>query len=149
MFKSKLASLFADPYGAPALVRRLLTEQGLRHWRQYALSFTLMGVAAGCTAVSAYLIGQLVNQAYVQRDFLGIVGLGLFTVVLFALKGISSYGNALILSRIGNRIVAENQRKVFNKLLNESLAPSRHDIPPSSLQGCQRERARRARSSTC
>jgi ABC-type multidrug transport system fused ATPase/permease subunit len=121
MFQSKLASLFADPYGAPTLVRRLLTEQGLRHWRQYALSFTLMGVAAGCTAVSAYLIGQLVNQAYVQRDFLGIVGLGLFTVVLFALKGISSYGNALILSRIGNRIVAENQRKVFNKLLNESL----------------------------
>jgi ATP-binding cassette, subfamily B, bacterial MsbA len=121
MFKSKLASRFADPYGTPALLRRLFTEQGRQHWRQYAVSFLLMGIAAGCTAFSAYLIGQLVNRAYVQRDFFGIVALGIFTVVLFALKGISSYGNALVLSRIANRIVAENQRKVFNKLLNESL----------------------------
>ena len=121
MFKSKLASLFADPYGTPALVRRLFAEQGVQHWRQYTLSFILMGVAAGCTALSAYLIGQLINQAYVQRDFLGIVALGIFTVVLFAVKGISSYGNVLILSRISNRIVADNQRKVLNKLLSESI----------------------------
>ena len=121
MFKSKLASLFADPYGAPALVRRLLTEQGLDNWRRYAVSFALMGVAAGCTAFSAYLIGQLVNQAYVQKDFPGIVGLGILTVVLFAVKGASTYGNVLVLSRISNRIVAQNQRKVFDKLLNESI----------------------------
>ena len=121
MFKSKLASVFADPYGAPALVRRLLTEQGLEHWRRYAVSFVLMGIAAGCTAFSAYLIGQLVNQAYVQRDFPGIVGLGILTVVLFAAKGVSSYGNIIVLSRISNRIVADNQRKVFDKLLNESI----------------------------
>jgi ATP-binding cassette, subfamily B, bacterial MsbA len=121
MFKSKLASLFADPYGAPALIRRLLTEQGLEHWRRYAVSFLLMGIAAGCTSFSAYLIGQLVNQAYVQRDFPGIVVLGIITVVLFTAKGISSYGNILVLSRISNRIIAENQRKVFDKLLNESI----------------------------
>src|ERR1700694_5008284 len=121
MCKSKLASLFADPYGAPALVRRLLTEQGLDNWRRYAVSFALMGIAAGCTAFSAYLIGQLVNRAYVQRDFPGIVGLGILTVVLFAVKGASSYGNILVLSRISNRIIAENQRKVFDKLLNESI----------------------------
>ncbi len=121
MFKSKLASLFADPYGAPALVRRLLTEQGLDNWRRYAVSFALMGIAAGCTAFSAYLIGQLVNQAYVQKDFPGIVGLGILTVVLFAVKGASTYGNVLVLSRISNRIVAQNQRKVFDKLLNESI----------------------------
>jgi subfamily B ATP-binding cassette protein MsbA len=121
MFKSKLASLFADPYGAPALIRRLLAEQGVAHWRRYAVSFVLMAIAAGCTSFSAYLIGQLVNQAYVQRDFPSIVGLGIITVVLFAVKGASSYGNILVLSRISNRIVADNQRKVFDKLLNESL----------------------------
>jgi len=121
MFKSKLASWFADPYGAPALVWRLLTEQGLQHWRRYAVSFALMGIAAGSTSLSAYLIGRLVNEAYVQRDFSGIVALGAFTVVLFAVKGLSSYGNVIVLSRISNRIVAENQRKVFDKLLNESI----------------------------
>src|SRR5438045_3819040 len=87
MLKSKLASFFADPYGAAAIVRRLLTEEGVKHWRGYALCFVLMGIAAGCTSISAYLIGKLVNQAYVQRDFAGIVALGVFTVVLFAVKG--------------------------------------------------------------
>ena len=40
-----------DPYGAPALVWRLLTEQGLQHWRRYAVSFALMGLlrALGCS----------------------------------------------------------------------------------------------------
>ena len=121
MFKSKLASLFADPYGAPALLRRLFADQGLEHWRGYAVSFVLMGIAAGSTSFSAYLIGQLVNSAYLQRDFGAIVGLAVLTVVLFMLKGISSYGNVLVLSRISNSIVAENQRKVFAKLLNESI----------------------------
>ena len=30
-------------YGAFVLVRRLLTEQGLRHWRKYLVAFMLDG----------------------------------------------------------------------------------------------------------
>jgi subfamily B ATP-binding cassette protein MsbA len=121
MFRSKLESLFADPYGAPALMRRLLAEQGIVHWRRYVVASALMGITAACTALSAYLIGQLVNQAYIERNFPGIVALAVVTIVLFSVKGASIYGTALILSRISNRIVAENQRKVFDKLLNESI----------------------------
>src|SRR5437763_1012245 len=93
MLKSKLASLFADPYGAPAIVRRLLTEEGVKHWRGYAVSFLLMSIAAGCTSISASLIGQLVNQAYVPRDFAGIVARGVFTCVPTAVRAAHSSGN--------------------------------------------------------
>ena len=41
--------------------------------------------------------------------------------MIFAVKGFATYGQAVMLSRIGNRIVAENQRRMFDKLLNESL----------------------------
>jgi len=115
-------SWFADPYGTPALVRRLLTEYGLGHWRRYVIAFALMGISAACTAFSAYLIGALVNQAYINRNFPGIVMLGAVTVVLFLVKGVSTYGHTVMLSRISNRIVAENQRHLFDKLLNESLS---------------------------
>ncbi|HEX2652236.1 MAG TPA: ABC transporter ATP-binding protein [Xanthobacteraceae bacterium] len=121
MPKLKFHSLFADPYGAPAMIRRLLTEQGFGHWRRYAFAFTLMAVSAGCTASSAYLIGEIVNQAYVKRNFPGILAIGGMTIVLFILKGLSTYGHSIILARIGTRIVAENQRRMFGKLLNESL----------------------------
>jgi ATP-binding cassette subfamily B protein len=110
-----------ERYSAMALIRRLLTEQGLVHWRKYAIAFTLMAVAAGCTAFSAYLIGDVINQAYVNRSLPGIIVIGAITVVLFSVKGLATYGHSVMLSRIGNRIVADNQRAVFSKLLNEGL----------------------------
>ncbi len=110
-----------ERYGAFPLIRRLLTEQGLVHWRKYVIAFALMAVAAACTAMSAYLIGDVINQAYVNRNLPGIVTLGAITVVLFAMKGLATYGHSVMLSRIGNRIVADNQRAVFAKLLNEGL----------------------------
>jgi len=39
-----------DPYGAAALIRRLIAEQGAAYWRRYLLAFGLMGVAAATTA---------------------------------------------------------------------------------------------------
>jgi ATP-binding cassette, subfamily B, bacterial MsbA len=111
-----------DRYRAFALIRRLLTEQGLVHWRKYAVAFVLMAVAAGCTAFSAYLIGDVINQAYVNRSLRGIITIGVITVVLFACKGLATYGHSVMLSRIGNRIVADNQRAVFSKLLSEGLS---------------------------
>ncbi len=111
-----------ERYSVLALIRRLLTEQGLVHWRKYVLAFAMMALAAGCTAFSAYLIGDVINQAYVNRNLPGIITLGIITVVLFTVKGIATYGHSVMLSRIGNRIVADNQRAVFVKLLNEGLS---------------------------
>ncbi len=108
-------------YGATTLIRRLVAEQGLTHWRKYLLAFILMAIAAGCTAFSAYLIGDVINQAYVNKNLPGIVFLGGMTVILFAAKGVATYGQSVVLSQIGNRIVADNQRAVFAKLLTEGL----------------------------
>ena len=100
----------------------MLTEQGLTHWRKYVVAFIMMAVAAGCTAFSAYLIGDVINQAYVNHNLPGIITLGFVTAALFAAKGVATYGHSVMLSRIGNRIVADNQRAVFAKLLNEGLS---------------------------
>jgi ATP-binding cassette, subfamily B, bacterial MsbA len=116
-----LPSAADERYGVFALIRRLLTEQGLLHWRKYIIAFVFMAVAAGCTAFSAYLIGDVINQAYVNRSLRGIITLGAITVVLFSIKGFATYVHSVMLSRIGNRIVADNQRAVFAKLLHEGI----------------------------
>jgi ATP-binding cassette subfamily B protein len=113
--------LFADPYGAPALIRRLVTEYGVANWKRYAVAFVLMGVAAACMAVSAYLFGHVVNQAYVDRDFRGLAILAGVVIAISLIRAAASYGATLTLLRIGNRIVAANQRRMFDKLLQESL----------------------------
>ena len=121
MNEHNLPSADDKRYGTFALIRRLLTEQGLVHWRKYAFGFALMAVSAGCTAFSAYLIGDVINQAYGAKNLTGIFILGGITTVLFAVKGLATYGHSVLLSQIGNRIVANNQRSVFAKLLNEGI----------------------------
>ncbi|MGE3150530.1 MAG: ABC transporter transmembrane domain-containing protein, partial [Pseudorhodoplanes sp.] len=118
---SNVPSASPDRYSTYSVIRRLLTEHGIGHWRQYVVAFIFMAIGAACTALTAYLIGDVINKAYVNRSFHDVVLIGLATVVVFSVKGFSTYGHSVMLSRIGNAIVAENQRRMFDKLLSESL----------------------------
>jgi len=111
----------SDAYPALALVRRLLVDEALAYWRRYAIALVLMGIAAAGTALSAYLLGVMTNEAYVHRNFRGIVVIGVLTMVIFATRGLAMYGSAVTLSWIGNRIIANNQRRMFDKLLRENI----------------------------
>jgi ATP-binding cassette subfamily B protein len=110
-----------DPYGAAILIRRLVLEQGLSYWRRYLIAFALMAVAAGATASATYILGQVINQAYVEKNVPGIALLSGVTVILFIVKGAATYGHTVILSKISNAILANNQRRLFAKLMNESV----------------------------
>jgi ATP-binding cassette, subfamily B, bacterial MsbA len=121
MLGSYLQRLFANPDSTAALVRRLMVEQAAGQWRRYLLAFGLMGIAAASTALGAYLIGDVINQAYVHKNLPGIIILALVTAVIFMIKAMSTYGQALMLARIGNRIVAENQQRMFAKLLQHNI----------------------------
>jgi ATP-binding cassette subfamily B protein len=111
-----------DPYGAAILIRRLVVEQGAVYWRRYLMAFALMAVSAATTAGSAYLLGKVINQAYVDKNVRGIAILSGITVVIFMVKGAATYGHSVILSQISNAILANNQRRLFGKLMNESIA---------------------------
>ncbi len=121
MLEKRTQSLLADGHGALPLIRRLLLEHGRRQWRRYAIAFVLMAIGAVCTALSAYLVGDVINAAYVQRDFRLIFILSAVAFLIFAVKGIATYGHAVMLSRIANSIVAENQRRMFDRLLQQNI----------------------------
>ena len=111
-----------DPYAATILIRRLVTEQGLAYWRRYLLAFALMGISAAAIALSAYLLGEVINKAYVDKDVRGIALLSLLTIIIFTIKGAATYGHTVILTQIGNAILANNQRRLFAKLMSENIA---------------------------
>ncbi|MGE0288768.1 MAG: ABC transporter ATP-binding protein [Bradyrhizobium sp.] len=110
-----------DPYGALVLIRRLVMEQGIVYWRRYIVAFALMAAAAGATAIATYVLGQVINQAYVDKNVVGIAMLSGVTVLLLFIKGVATYGYMVILSKISNAILANNQRALFGKLMNESI----------------------------
>jgi ATP-binding cassette subfamily B protein len=122
MLNTILAPSRVNPASALGMLRRLLVEYGVARWQRYALASLLMAIAAGCTAVSAFLVGDVVNQAYVNRDFNAVVQISILVLVVFSLRGIATYGQTVVLSRIGNSIVAENQRRLHSKLLRQDIA---------------------------
>jgi ATP-binding cassette, subfamily B, bacterial MsbA len=111
----------SDAYPTLSLIRRLLVDEAWTHRPRYLIAFALMGVAAAGTALSAYLLGTMTNEAYVHRNFQGIVIIGVLTMVIFATRGLATYGSAVMMSAIGNRIVADNQQRMFDKLLRENV----------------------------
>jgi ATP-binding cassette subfamily B protein len=115
-------SLFADPHGSLAIIRRLFLEHGKVHWKRYALSMAMMAVGAACTAGMAFSIGPGIDQAYSERNFVGVALVGVVLIVLFTVKGLATYGQAVTMARIGFEIIADNQRRMFDKLLAQDAS---------------------------
>jgi ATP-binding cassette, subfamily B, bacterial MsbA len=112
----------SDKYATYPLLRRLLVDEALVHWRRYAGTAALMGIVAGATAFSAYLLGTMINAAYIDRSFHKIVALSVLAMAIFVVRALATYGSAVMLSWIGNSIVAKNQRRLFDKLLQENMS---------------------------
>src|SRR5215831_11211511 len=121
MLQSLKARILSKPDSSGALILRLFGEYGRKHAWLFFATVVLMGIVAACTALSAALVGLIVNRAFIYRDFQGLIAVSLAVVGIFSLKGFASYGQAVSLAYVSNRITAENQRKIFDKLLREGL----------------------------
>src|SRR5712691_786829 len=103
------------------VIRRLIAVYALPVWKSYAVAFALMAIVAGATAFIAYLFGEVIDQVVVNRDLPAVVTLCGIIIALFTVKGLANYGHAVMLARISNRIIADNQRLLFEKLIRQNL----------------------------
>jgi ATP-binding cassette subfamily B protein len=121
MLAPKFQTALAESRGNWALVRRLLVEHAAIHWKRYAMALAAMAVAAAATALSAYLLGDVVNAAYLERNMPAIIFYALVVMLLFAIKAVTTYAGQVTMARIGNAIVSRNQRDLFQALLRQNL----------------------------
>ena len=118
--QERVRSLFRSP--SNATLRRLLTDQGSKHWKGYAFAFAMMGMIALTTALSAWIIGQIVNEVFVGRHLAAVWEITAAIVVIYTVKGLATYGQQVVLSRVGNSIVADVQRRIFDQMLRMEVA---------------------------
>jgi ATP-binding cassette, subfamily B, bacterial MsbA len=116
-----LRAASSDKYSTFPLLRRVLIDEALAHWPRYALALGLMAVVAGTTAFSAYLLGTMINAGYVDKNYREIVTVALLAIVIFVVKAAATYGSAVLVFWIGNRIIADNQRRMFDALMHENI----------------------------
>ncbi|MGB0084703.1 MAG: ABC transporter ATP-binding protein [Rhodomicrobiaceae bacterium] len=104
-----------------AVILRLVSERWRTYAPLYAVAFFFMFVVSGATAMSAWLMKDVVNLIFVDRKVDALVWLPAVVVGIFTAKGFASYFQEVILARIGNRMVAETQTKMFDHLLRQDL----------------------------
>lgn len=99
------------------VLRRLVGEHGREYAPRYAIAFMFMGVVAGCTSLSAWMMKDVVNKIFVDQDQAALIWIPLAISGLFVIKGIAAYLQEISLSRIGNRIVAQIQKRMYDHML--------------------------------
>src|SRR5271155_3049853 len=107
--------------GARRLLLRLLRDFGREHKWGYALSIILLALIAFSNISVAALLKPVLNGMVTAEKFGEMRSMAFEVLALFVLRGAATYGSMLTLSRIGNRIVATAQRRVFDRLLNQSV----------------------------
>ena len=101
---------------------RLVREKWRIYAPRYAVAFAFMGVVAGVTAASAWLMKDVINKIFVERDAAAVVWLPALVVGLYTAKGVASYFQEVILAQVGNAMVAETQKQMFTQLLRQDMA---------------------------
>ncbi len=103
------------------LISRLIGDHGRNHWRGYVFAFICMGGIAGSTALAAWLMRDVINKVFLDREATAVIWLAVAVVVIYTIKGLSTYGQQVTLSRIANSIVASVQRSTYDHLLKMDM----------------------------
>ena len=113
--RERLSSFLNSP--SNTLLRRLFLDEGLTHWKGYVFSFAMMGLIAATTALSAWIIGRVVDQVFVGRNLTALSEITAAIMIIYTVKGLATYGQQVVMSQVGNAIVADIQRRIFDQML--------------------------------
>lgn len=116
--KQTIAGLLKDD-GSLLLVRRLILENYKTYAKRYAVALFFMIIVAVTTAFSAWIMRDVIESLFVDRDFNKIISVALIVIGIFLVKGISTYFQIITLSRVGNSIVASIQMRLYGKILKQ------------------------------
>ncbi len=100
-----------------SLYRRLVREAVTPYLGRFLLAGLCMVTVAASTAALAWLMDPVVSQVFVAKraDLLWPVGLAVFAT--FAIKGLATYGQTLIMTRVGQTVLTDLQNRLFRHLL--------------------------------
>jgi subfamily B ATP-binding cassette protein MsbA len=104
------------------LVRRLVGEFLRPHLGRMALSFLAMAIVAGATAANAWLMEPMLDRVFVARDERLLLVIPVAVIVLALLKGGANYVQSVLMTTVGQRVVADIQLKLFARLMRADLA---------------------------
>jgi ATP-binding cassette, subfamily B, bacterial MsbA len=119
---AKAESSQGDRTRTKRLVARLFGEHIRPHVGLLLLAVSLMAVVAATTAALAFLMETILDDVFTARDRSSLYVAAAIVMTVFILKGMATYGQNVLMSFVGQRILADLQKSMFAHLLRADLA---------------------------
>ncbi len=104
------------------LILRLLRDNFRKHALWYICAIIAMFAISGTTAASAWIMRDVVNHIIEANDFTIIAWVSAGVAAIFIVKGFATFAQTYYLSKAGNSIVAEQQRRIYDRLMQQGVA---------------------------
>ena len=104
------------------LVKRLFREYVRPLMARIVAALSCMVVVALSTAAFTQIIKPIVDDVFVNRQEDMLLPLALVAFGVFTAKGFAAYGQAVLMSYVGLRIVADMQRNLYERVIGADLA---------------------------
>ena len=115
-----------------ALTGRLIRDHVRPQAGRILFALACMAAAAAATAALARQMEPVLDQVFAERDAGALTTAALSVFVIFLVKGVATYGQAVTMNHVGQRIVADLQSSLFRHLMRADLAFF-HDRAPGEL----------------
>ncbi|ESY48965.1 MULTISPECIES: ABC transporter ATP-binding protein [unclassified Mesorhizobium] len=103
------------------LVARLLRESFHQHKFGYGAAILSMLVVAATTGASAWILSVITNEFVIYKRVERVNWIALAVAAIFIAKGIANFVQAYFMSRVGNAIIADRQRKIYDRILAQGI----------------------------
>ncbi|WP_026784376.1 ABC transporter ATP-binding protein [Pleomorphomonas koreensis] len=90
--------------------------------RRYAFAVVMMVIAALATAASAYIIREIINKIFIQKNEGLVFTIAGVIVLIYLVKGFATYFSSVTLTKIGNSMVARLQRQLYDAVLKQDIS---------------------------
>ena len=105
-----------------SLVKRLFREYVRPLMARIMGAMFCMVVVAVSTAAFTQIIKPIVDDIFMDRKEEMLLPLALAALIVFSAKGFAAYGQAVLMSYVGLRIVANMQRNLYERVIGADLA---------------------------
>lgn len=127
------------------LIWRLMKDGFRTQGWTYAIAIAAMCAVAATSALTAWVMEAIIDALTEPDNRARVTGVSLLVMAIFFAKGVASYIQSVAMAKAGNRIVAEQQLKLYRKLMQRGVSffslTDSSDILLRVTQSAQRARA--------
>lgn len=118
--KTKIKKKILTPENMP-IFKRLIKNYIKPYTNYLIIAFILMALVALSTAALAYGMKHILDEIFGQKNAAALPVIAGVVFIIFFIKGTSTYGQTVVMNYVGQRIIADFQRQMFQRLVHSDL----------------------------